>query len=109
MWVRVGIVVDVGHDLARSCLQTGVAGAAQALILGADHPEAILTCNGRRFIARTIVDDDHFEVWVLQIQQTFTAVSDGAAPIVSANNHRYTRPRQIRRERHFGESLSDGS
>src|SRR6266545_4786441 len=73
--MRIGprIVVDVGDDLSGRGLQARVAGARQTAVLCGDQPEAVLARDRRRAVIGSVVDDDHFEVRILEVEQTLEA------------------------------------
>ena len=108
MRVRVRIVVDVGHDLARGRPEPEVPGPAQPAVRAADQPEAVLAGDGGRGVARAVVDDDHLEVRVLEPPQAFEALADGPGAVVAADDHRDAGPREPLRERDVGEGSPHG-
>src|SRR6266542_1423463 len=103
VWVKISI------DLACGRFKASIARIAQTAILSADQPEAILSRNGRRRVSRSIVNDDHFAIWILQLQQAFKAVPDGALPVVTADNHRDRRPVEVWWERRVSKCVAHGS
>ena len=67
--VGIGVVVGVGDDLARRGAESDVPRVAQAAVLAADHPEAVLLDDVHRRVGGAVVDDDHLEVRVVETPQ----------------------------------------
>ena len=67
--VGIGVVVGVGDDLARRGAEPDVPRVAQAAVLAADHPEAVLLDDVHRPVGGAVVDDDHLEVRVVETPQ----------------------------------------
>src|SRR5712692_5593256 len=109
MRIRAGVIVDIGHNLTRGSSQTSVASLAQTAIFRTDDGEAMFTGNARCPISRSIVDDDDLEVRIVQLQQTFETIVQGALPVVTTHDHRDTGKGQTWREWHFTVCLTYGS
>ena len=71
---------SLGAGGAAPALTSSGAGAAQASVLRVDHAKAVFAGDGRRSVDRSVVDDDHLEVRVLDAQKRLEAVADGARP-----------------------------
>src|SRR5215470_7835795 len=92
MRIWVGIIIKVGDDLTFCRLHTYVPGAAQAAVFRTNQAKAVVFDNVRRSICRSIIYDNHFEVRVLQSQESFKALTNRATPVVRTNNHGNERP-----------------
>src|SRR5436190_4179443 len=108
VWIRVRIVIDVGDNLAGSRFQTSISGVAQPAIRRADHPEPIFTRYLSGVICRPIVDHNHFDVLIIKLAETFTALTDRAGPVAGADHHRYRRPADFSRKWRITERITDG-
>ncbi len=104
----ISVVVEIRHNVPGSGQPSRVAGAAQSVVLGANHANGILTRDGGGAIGRTVIDDDHLVGWVGESLESFQTVADDSGAVVAANHHRDTRPGQIPCERHFAKRLAHG-
>ena len=106
--IRPGVVVQVGHDLARGGLPSGIPRAAQTAILGLDQPEPkVLGPEHGARVGRAVVHEDHLEIRVAQLGQTLHASPEGAIAIVRTDHDGYRRP-LTRAEGHLRERPPDG-
>ena len=101
MPVRVGVVVDIRHDLPAGHLQARVARAAQSAIVRAYHLAVVLPRDDRRAIARSVIDHDHFVIGILQLFQRPQTIADRSRPVVSTHHHRHPRPGHLPPKGHF--------
>ena len=86
--MRRAIGVRIGDDQPGGSLQTHVAGGPQALVLLADRAHAGKPRgNRRRVVARSVVDEDHFVVRVVQRGQGLQALRQGRAAVVGTDHH----------------------
>ncbi len=106
--VGIGVVVGVGDDLARRGAESDVPRVAQAAVLAADHPEAVLLDDVHRPVGGAVVDDDHLEVRVVETPQALAGVADGASPVVGAHDDRDPREPAVPREGRLGHRLPRG-
>ena len=105
--IGIGVIVYVSDDLSHGGFHPGVAGAAQAPVLGADDAEAVLPGDRRRPVGRAVVHDDHLVVRIVEPAQAFAAIPDGAGPVVAANDHRDAGPGGVGQEGGLGVRLAD--
>src|SRR5439155_13563836 len=74
-------------------------GARQALVLGTDDPEARSSlCQLCGLIRGSVVDNDNFEVGIIELLQPVQTFSNRAASVVGADDYRNARPRCTARE-----------
>src|SRR5207253_10483023 len=88
VWGGVGVVVDVGDDLARGRFQARVARIGQAAVLGPDQPVVVLARDGGGRVGGSIVHHDDFVIGVGELLQPIEAVADGARAVVGTHDHR---------------------
>ena len=75
--------IDVGHDRPARRLQSGVAGDAQSLIPLAERADVGKPRGDlRRVVGRTVVNEDHFVVGVLEPHQRLKALPERSTPVV---------------------------
>src|ERR1051325_7569527 len=98
MWVWIGIVVDISHDLASGRSQPDVARMAQSMIGGADDSKPGFGGNGRSGISRAIVHHDHFIIWIIEFGEAGAAIANGSRAIVAAHDDRDSGPGPHRRK-----------
>ena len=105
--IGVGVVVDVGDDLARGRGEARVARAGQAAVLGLDQPAVVLACDGGGRVGGSVVHHNDLVIRIGEARQSLETVADGARAVVRAHDHRDSGPREARRKRHLGERLPD--
>ncbi len=93
--VGIGVVVDVGGDLAGRLAHALVAGSRQALVLLAREPDVVARGDGRGVVGRAIVDDDDLVVGVVLDRQPVEAVADELRAVVAAADHGDAGPLEI--------------
>ena len=87
MWVRVGVVVNVGHNLPGGGLPTRVARTAEPLIRRADHLAGVLARDGRRLVGRSVVHHDHFVIRIGELFEALERIANRPRAVVAANHN----------------------
>ena len=100
--VGIGIVVEVGDDLAAGRLEAGVPRRREPAVLRPDEPHVVFAGDRRAVVGRPVVDDDHLEVRVAQVRETVEAIANRPGPVVRADDDRDARPAPGRRKRGLG-------
>jgi hypothetical protein len=80
----------------------------QTAMVRADHPEPRLPRQVGGAVRRSVVDDDHLEVRVVELQQPLEAVAESPLAVARAHHNRYARPPHARREGNPREGAADG-
>ena len=107
--VGIGVVIEVGDDLAGRRLEAGVPGRREPPVLRLDEPQVVFAGDGRGVVGRAVVDDDHLEVRVVQLRETVEAVANRPAAVVAADDDRDERPAPGRRKRGLGVGRPHGA
>ena len=107
--VRIGrrIVVNVGDDLSRGGLQTGVARSGKAAVFRSDQTKTVLRSDFFSAVGRAIVYYDHFVIGIVESHQAIQAFPKRTSAVVSADDHRNLWPAEILGKWNFAKSLSD--
>src|SRR5215510_10189622 len=96
VWIRIGVVINIGHNFTLGLLPAGIARAAQAAVFRANQSKIILRYNLRGGIGGAIIDHNHFKARILEPQEPFTAISDRARSIVTTYHNRDVGPGKVR-------------
>ena len=95
--VRPRVVVEVRDDLSGRRLGARVAGRAEAAVLGVViSRESELLGDRRRLVGRAVVDDDHLEVGVVELEEALAGARDRPRAVVAADDDGDARPRRAR-------------
>jgi len=84
--IGIGIVINVGHNLAGSGFHADVAGTAQPAILSIDQPDIEASRDLVRGVPGSIVDDDYLVVGVFQSVDACQGLTQGLGTVVAAHH-----------------------
>jgi hypothetical protein len=87
------ISVDIGDDVPKRGVQSHVSRGCQSAIRDLDQPGERMSADAlRRRVRRSIVHDNHFEPWVVDVLECIEAVVNRRGRVVRAHDDGHRRP-----------------
>ena len=100
--IRIRVVIQIGDDLTLCRVHAEITGGAQTAVWRADYPKSVWRHHRLQGWRRTVVNDDHFEIWIPKLRYAIETLPQGPMPIVAANHNGNARPVPCGAERSLG-------
>src|ERR1700719_2825141 len=95
MAIRDSVVIEICNNFASSDSQGDISGTAKPGVISANDPAIVLGCNGSGSISRSVINDNHVKVWVIELLHTSEALANGTRTVVAAHRHGDVRPSRV--------------